>query len=168
MSHNFSASSLLLFKFVSFKLLWTSAYDQAKAGPPARTYIQQLCEDTGCNPEDLPKAMNDREKWRERVRDIRSGGTTWWWWWWLIPLTVSIYLYIGEFSLLFRSFHPFIFWNPATPVVIPNVIFFKIMQFISSFKSRERVIFFTILSFYVWFWMKTILYYFRNHLRNFR
>ena len=23
--------------------------------------------------------MNDREKWRERVRDIRAGGTTWWW-----------------------------------------------------------------------------------------
>ena len=46
---------------------------------PARTYIQQLCEDTGCNPEDLPKAMNDREKWRERVRDIRAGGTTWLW-----------------------------------------------------------------------------------------
>ena len=23
---------------------------------------QQLCEDTGCSPEDLPEAMNDREK----------------------------------------------------------------------------------------------------------
>ena len=47
-----------------------------KPGRPAQIYIQQLCEDTGCNPEDLPKAMNDREKWRERVRDIRAGGTT--------------------------------------------------------------------------------------------
>ena len=56
-------------------VLWP-AYGQAKAGRPARTYIQQLCEDMGCNPEDLPKAMNDREKWRERVRDIRAGGTT--------------------------------------------------------------------------------------------
>ena len=26
--------------------------------------------------------MNDREKWRERVRDIHACGTTWWWWWW--------------------------------------------------------------------------------------
>ena len=26
------------------------------------TYTQQLCEDTGCSSEDLPKAMNDREK----------------------------------------------------------------------------------------------------------
>ena len=37
-------------------------YGQAKAGRPARTYIQQLCEDRGCNPEDLPEAMNNREK----------------------------------------------------------------------------------------------------------
>ena len=61
-------------------LLWTPTYGRAKAGWPARTYIQQLCEDTGCSPEDLPEAMNDREKWRERVRDIRASGTTWWWW----------------------------------------------------------------------------------------
>ena len=59
-------------------LLWTPTYGCAKVGRPARTYIQQLCEDTGCNPEDLPEAMNDREKWRERVRDIRAGGATWW------------------------------------------------------------------------------------------
>ena len=66
-------------ELISDVLLWTPAYGQAKAGRPARTYIQQLCEDTGCNPEDLPKAMNDREKWWERVRDIGAGGTTWWW-----------------------------------------------------------------------------------------
>ena len=64
---------------ISDVLLWTPAYGQAKAGRPARTYIQQLCEDTRCNPEDLQEAMNDREKWRERVRDIRADGTTWWW-----------------------------------------------------------------------------------------
>ena len=69
-------------ELISDVLLWTPTYGCAKAGRPARTYIQQLCEDTGCNPEDLPEAMNDREKWRERVRDIRAGGTTWWWWWW--------------------------------------------------------------------------------------
>ena len=62
-------------------LLWTPTHGRAKAGRPARTYIQQLCEDTGCCPEDLPEAMNDREKWRERVRDIRATSTTSWWWW---------------------------------------------------------------------------------------
>ena len=51
-------------------------YGRAKAGRPARTYIQQLCEDTGCSPEDLPEAMSDREKWRERVRDIHASGMT--------------------------------------------------------------------------------------------
>ena len=71
-------------ELISDVLLWTPTYGCAKAGRPARTYIQQLCEDTGCNLEDLPEAMNDREKWRERVRDIRAGGATWWWWWWII------------------------------------------------------------------------------------
>ena len=63
-------------ELISDVLLWTHAYFQAKAGRPAQTYIQQLCEDTGCNPEDLPKAMNDRKKWPERVRDILASGTT--------------------------------------------------------------------------------------------
>ena len=71
-------------ELISDVLLWTPTYGRAKAGRPARTYIQQLCEDTGCSPEDLPEAMNDREKWRKRVRDIRACGTTWRWWWWLL------------------------------------------------------------------------------------
>ena len=58
-------------------LLWTPTHGRAKAGRPARTYIQQLCEDTECCPEDLLEAMNDREKCRERVRDIRATSTTW-------------------------------------------------------------------------------------------
>ena len=57
---------------------WTPTYGRAKAGWPARTYIQQLCEDTGCSPEDLPEVMNDREKWQERVRDIHASSTSMW------------------------------------------------------------------------------------------
>ena len=63
---------------ISDVLLCTPTYGRAKAGRPAKTYIQQLCEDTGCSPEDLPEAMNDRKKWREKVRDIRASSTTWW------------------------------------------------------------------------------------------
>ena len=76
-------------ELISDVLLWTPTHGRAKAGRPARTYIQQLCEDTGCCPEDLPETMKDREKWWERVRDIRATSTTWWWWWCmntLIPL----------------------------------------------------------------------------------
>ena len=64
------------------ELIWDVIRWPSKKERPARTYIQQLCKDTGCSPEDLPEAMNDKERWRERVRDICVDGTTWWWWWW--------------------------------------------------------------------------------------
>ena len=74
-------------ELISCVLLWTPTYGRAKAGRPVRTYIQQLCEDTGCSPEDLPEAMNDRKKWRERVRDICVSGLTWWGY-------IYIYIYV--------------------------------------------------------------------------
>ena len=76
-------------ELISDVLLWIPTYGQAKAGRPARTYIQQLCEDTGYGPEDLPEAMNDREKWRERVRDIRAC-----WWWFIYRLVSSLALWV--------------------------------------------------------------------------
>ena len=33
--------------------------------------------------------MNDREKWWERVRDIRACGTTWWWYIYIYPSLVK-------------------------------------------------------------------------------
>ena len=69
-------------ELISDVLLWTSSHGRAKAGQPDRTYIQQLWADTGCNPEDLPEAMDDREGWRERVMDNRADTAVWWWWWW--------------------------------------------------------------------------------------
>ena len=68
-------------ELISDVLLWTPSHGRAKAGRPARTYIQQPCADTGCSPEDLPEAMNDREGWQERVKDVRTDSVTWWWWW---------------------------------------------------------------------------------------
>ena len=69
-------------EIISDILLWTPSHGLAKAGWPARTYIQQLCANTGCSPEDLPEEMDDREGWQERVRDIHADAVTWWWWWW--------------------------------------------------------------------------------------
>ena len=63
-------------ELISDVVQWTPSHARAKAGRPARTYIQQLCDDMGCRLEDLPEAMNDREDWRERVWDIRASGTT--------------------------------------------------------------------------------------------
>ena len=79
-------------ELISDVLLWTPTFGRAKAGRLARTYIQQLCEDTGCSPGDLPEVMNDREKWWERVRDILAGGSTWWWWWCISHLLLIAFI----------------------------------------------------------------------------
>ena len=56
-------------------VLWrTPSHGCAKAGRPA-----WICADTGCSPKDLAEAMNDREGWWERVRDIPADSTTSWW-----------------------------------------------------------------------------------------
>ena len=57
-------------ELISDVLLWTPTYGWEKAGRPARTYIQQLCEDTGCSPKDLSEVISDMEEWRERISDI--------------------------------------------------------------------------------------------------
>ena len=54
-------------ELISYVLLWTPTYGRPKAGRPAQIYIQQLCHDTGCSPEDLPEAMNDRERWHDMM-----------------------------------------------------------------------------------------------------
>ena len=49
-------------ELISDVLLWTPTHGRAKAGRPAQTYLQQLSENAGCSPENLAKAMNDREE----------------------------------------------------------------------------------------------------------
>ena len=61
-------------ELISDVLLWTPSHGRAKAGRSARTYVQQLCADMGCSPEDLAEARDDRAGLRERVRDIRVDG----------------------------------------------------------------------------------------------
>ena len=51
---------------------------------PEPTYNSSA--DTGCSVEDWPGAMDDREGWRERIKEIRAGSATWWWWWWFSGL----------------------------------------------------------------------------------
>ena len=52
-------------ELVSDVLMWILSQGRAKAGCPARTYIQHHCADTGCSTENLRKPMGDREGWRE-------------------------------------------------------------------------------------------------------
>ena len=63
-------------ELISYILLWNPSHGQAKAGQPARTYIQQLCAGVGYSFEDLPGAIDDRDGWWERVREIHASGVT--------------------------------------------------------------------------------------------
>ena len=58
-------------KLISNILIWTPSHERAKVGQPARTYLQQLCANTGCNLKDLG-AIDDRDGWREKIREIRA------------------------------------------------------------------------------------------------
>ena len=47
-------------------LLWTSKHGHTSVGQPGRTYLHQLCVDTVCRLEDLPRPIDDRDGWRVR------------------------------------------------------------------------------------------------------
>ena len=53
-------------------LLWTPRQGQFRVGRPATTYIDQLCVDVGCLPEDLPTLMQDHDGRRDRVMNVRQ------------------------------------------------------------------------------------------------
>ena len=69
-------------KLISDVLLWTPSHRRVRVGRPARTFLQQLCTDTGCCMEDLLRVIDYRDEWQERVREICARDTPWWWWWW--------------------------------------------------------------------------------------
>ena len=125
-------------ELISDVLLWTPSYGRAKAGRLARTYIQQLCEDTGCSPEDLPEAMNNREEWRERVRYIRAGGTTWWWWWYIYIYWKTCISQNISISLLFLLFHSFFFY--LTVSVSSFTFFSSLISVLPYFHSRSLLL----------------------------
>ena len=65
-------------KLISNIFSWVPTHRCTSDGQSTRTYIHQLCEDTGCSLEDLLRAMDDRDRWWERVRELHAI-STWWW-----------------------------------------------------------------------------------------
>ena len=61
---------------ISDVLQWTASYEQANVGRPTGTYLQQLCTDIGRSLEDQLDAMDDRDDWREMVRESSASGTS--------------------------------------------------------------------------------------------
>ena len=62
-------------------------------GWPARTYLQQHCMNTGCSLEDFLGVMNDRDRWKERIREIYASV-------WLHENDDDIYIYIYRYAFL--------------------------------------------------------------------
>ena len=42
---------------------------RASVGQQIRTYLLKLCADTLCSLENLPKAIDDRDEWREKCQE---------------------------------------------------------------------------------------------------
>ena len=63
-------------KLISDILLWTPTHRHASVGRSARIYLLQLCADTGSSFKDLPRAMDDRDRRSERVREICAVSVT--------------------------------------------------------------------------------------------
>ena len=83
-------------------LIQTPTHGYASVGQPARTYLHQLCVDTGCILEDLLGVKDDREK--GRVRKICAVRMTWWWFsMYLLDILLFFLLYLF-INLIFISF----------------------------------------------------------------
>ena len=138
-------------ELISDVLLWTPSHGRTKAEWPARTYIQQLYEDTGYSPEDLLEAMEDREEWRERVRDIRAGGMTRWWWSYIYiyiyNVAIRCYIkkenvlpskdYIGMFDLFARRTF-FSIFPKTTELKFPERILILIFQEVNQNNVKKK------------------------------
>ena len=62
-------------EIISDVLLWAPKHGYNSQGGQSKNYINQLCEDADCHPDDLPDMMDDRAMWRERVMRIRATRT---------------------------------------------------------------------------------------------
>ena len=56
-------------------LLWYPNHGKSSRDRPAKTYIDQLSSDTGCERGELANAMQDRDGWRERFMKCRASST---------------------------------------------------------------------------------------------
>ena len=96
--------------------------------------------------------MYDREKWRERVRDIRACGTTWWWWWWLLVLCLLLSsstqcliwklhkcMYNVGWTIMQRIRRKNMFCVKAEEAVDYTTVTREFKNFCPSYKSRDTL-----------------------------
>ena len=62
-------------ELISDILLWTPISEHTGVSLPVRTYVFQLCADTGCSLEDLLELTDDGDGERKRVNGLRDINT---------------------------------------------------------------------------------------------
>ena len=110
-------------ELISDVLLWTPSHGWAKAGGPARTYLQQICADMRYDLEDLLEVMDDRE----------GQGYPWWWcdmmmrrYIWFVNKSTK--LKISKFSNNSIKHQTFVYTQLNDPAVLFQTIQFSISQ----------------------------------------
>ena len=53
-------------------LLWSPSRGRRRVGHPAITYIDQICRDKGCLPNDLPALLQDCDGWHDKLMNARA------------------------------------------------------------------------------------------------
>ena len=102
-------------------MLWS--HQHCRLMPP---FTDQLCDYTGCLPEDIPNAAQDQNGWREWIRDIRAN-STWWWLW------------AGESSRHFSSLTGIVFEFCQLLSVLPdNLIQLQLERSLDSLKYSKH------------------------------
>ena len=96
-------------ELISDVLQWVPSHEHASVYGQVRTYLHLFSANTGCSLEDLPGAVDDRDGWRVRVREIRAESTTWCWWWFL---TIRRKLFFFRWPLKYYRTIYFVFGNP--------------------------------------------------------
>ena len=62
---------------ISDLILWSPKHGKRKVGRPNKTFVRQLTDDVNCELEDLPKLMEDRTLWKDRVKLVRAIRPIW-------------------------------------------------------------------------------------------
>ena len=56
-------------------LIWLPKNGKRSRGRPAKTFVDQLVDDTECNVDELMNEMNDRDEWKLRDNECRASST---------------------------------------------------------------------------------------------
>ena len=105
---------------------------------PSKTYLPQFYTDTGCSMEDLPKAMGDRDEWRERVKEIWVNSMPWLYIYIYVCVCVCVCEWVHTYIQILRILRQISTWRQYNTLV-KLFYFFIIFFFCLMIAKHENV-----------------------------